>query len=70
MIDLYQRVFLNCDLPESNLKKNDTAVLIDYLLHPSGGEMGCVLEVFDENGRTLDVVITLASNISLAKVDF
>jgi hypothetical protein len=44
--ELYQRVALNRDLNEYQLKKGDVATLIDFVPHPSNGEQGCVLEVF------------------------
>lgn len=69
MIELYKTVYLTCDLPEFGLKADTPGCLLDYLRHPNGGEMGCVVEVFDTDGSTIDVVVTLVSNISLTKTE-
>ncbi|MEA5580406.1 DUF4926 domain-containing protein [Nodularia harveyana UHCC-0300] len=54
-LSLYQYVALNCDLPQYNLKKGDVATLIDYVTHPSGGEDGYILEVFNAAGDSIAV---------------
>ena len=36
--ELYQRVALKRDLPANQLKKDDVAILIDFIPHPSSGE--------------------------------
>lgn len=61
--ELYQRVALNHDLPEYHLKAGDVATLIDFVSHPSGGEDGCVLEVFNAVGESIAVVTAPISNI-------
>lgn len=65
--ELYQRVALNRDLPEHQLKTGDVATLIDFVPHPSGGEDSCVLEVFNAVGETIAVVIVSISNIKNLK---
>ncbi len=55
--ELYQRVALNRDLNEHQLKKGDVATLIDFVPNPSNGEQGCVLEVFNATGESIAVVI-------------
>ena len=57
MIELYQRVSLNKDFAEHNLKKGDIATLIDKVPHPSGGEEGYVLEIFNAVGESINVII-------------
>lgn len=61
--ELYQRVALNRDLNEYQLKKGDVATLIDFVPHPSNGELGCVLEVFNATGESIAVVIVPISDI-------
>ncbi len=61
--ELYQRVALNRDLSEYQLKKGDVATLIDFVPHPSNGEEGCVLEVFSATGESIAVVIVPISDI-------
>lgn len=64
MIELYQRVSLNRNFPEYNLKKGDIVTFIDTVPHPTGGEEGCVLEVFNVLGESIDVVIVPQSAVS------
>jgi hypothetical protein len=52
-LELYQYVALCRDVPGFNLKQDDVAMLIDYVTHPSGGEDGYVLEVFNAAGDSL-----------------
>ncbi len=61
--ELYQRVALNRDLNEYQLKKGDVATLIDFVPHPSNSEQGCVLEVFNATGESIAVVIVPISDI-------
>ncbi|BAY64288.1 hypothetical protein NIES22_43840 [Calothrix brevissima NIES-22] len=61
--ELYQRVALNRDLDEYQLKKGDLATLIDFVPHPNNGEQGCVLEVFNATGESIAVVIVPLSDI-------
>jgi len=56
VLELYQRVVLSCDFPDYNLEKSDVVVLIDYVPHPSGGEDGYILEVFNAVGESINVV--------------
>ncbi len=64
MITLYQRVSLNRNFPEYNLKKGDIATFIDTVSHPSGGEEGYVLEVFNALGESINVVIVPKSAVN------
>jgi len=56
MLELDQRVVLSCDFPDYNLEKGDVVVLIDYVPHPSGGEDGYILEMFNAVGESINVV--------------
>ncbi|AFY68902.1 hypothetical protein Pse7367_0598 [Thalassoporum mexicanum PCC 7367] len=55
-LELYQDVVLSHDLPEYNLKNGDVAMLIDHVKHPSGGQDGYILEVFNAVGDSIAVV--------------
>ncbi|MFN8374879.1 MAG: DUF4926 domain-containing protein [Anaerolineae bacterium] len=68
-IELYQRIVLNRDVPEESLKQGDMAWLIDYVKHPSGGEEGAILEVFNVLGESIDVVTVPVSAIDLPRED-
>jgi hypothetical protein len=64
-IELYQEVALTRDLPEYGLRSGDIAVLVDFVPHPSNGEEGCVLEVFNAIGES---IATIAVPISVVEV--
>jgi hypothetical protein len=64
MTKLYQRVSLNRNFPEYNLKKGDIATFIDTVPHPTGGEEGYVLEVFNALGESINVVIVPKSAVN------
>ncbi len=68
-LPLYQRVALVRDLDEYRLKRGDVAVLIDRVPHPSGGEEGVVLEVFNALGASLAVVAVPESAIVALRED-
>jgi hypothetical protein len=67
--DLYQELSLIHDIPEDNLRAGDVATLVDYVAHPSGGEEGAVLEVFNALGDSIAVVTVPASSIALLRAD-
>ncbi len=56
MIKLYQQVFLVRDFPEYHLQAGDTATIVETVSHPTGGEDGYVLEIFNVFGESVDVV--------------
>ncbi|MBI4384187.1 MAG: DUF4926 domain-containing protein [Nitrospinae bacterium] len=66
---LYQRVALATDEPEFRLKKGDVAMLVDYVPHPSGGEDGCVLEIFNALGESIAVVTVRESHVEPLQAD-
>lgn len=68
-LDLYQRVALAVDQPSMGLKKGDVATLVDYVPHPSGGEDGCVLEVFNAIGDSIAVVTVKESHVEPLQQD-
>ena len=63
-LELYQYVALNRDIPEYNLKQDDVAMLIDYVAHPSGGEDGYIVEVFNAVGDSLAVLTVPISAVA------
>ena len=54
--ELFQEVALTRDLPDHQLRAGDIAVLVERVPHPSGGEDGYVLEVFNALGESIAVV--------------
>jgi hypothetical protein len=69
MIELYQRVSLNKDFLEHNLKKGDIATLIDKVPHPSGGEEGYVLEIFNAVGESINIIIVPITAVEVLRED-
>jgi hypothetical protein len=66
---LYQYVALCRDLDQHQLKKGDVAVLVDRVPHPTGGEEGCVLEVFNALGHSLAVLVVRESEVEPLEED-
>jgi hypothetical protein len=63
-LDLYQTIALNRDIPADHLHQGDIALLIDYVPHPSGGEEGAILEIFNALGESIHIVTVPISSLS------
>jgi hypothetical protein len=63
MIKLYQHISLTQDFPEYQLKKGDIATFIDTVSHPTGGEEGYILEIFNALGESINTVIVPKSAV-------
>jgi hypothetical protein len=63
ILELYQRVVLNTDQPQHNLKKGDIGTLIDTVPHPTGGENGYILEIFNVKGESVSVITLPQSQV-------
>ena len=68
-LPLYQRVALRRDLSEHPFRRGDVACLVDRVPHPSGGEEGCVLEIFNALGESIAVVTVPESDIEPLDAD-
>ena len=68
-LELYQEVALTRDLPEYQLRAGDIATLVDFVSHPSGGEEGCQLEVFNAVGESLTVIAVPISTVEVLGLD-
>ena len=66
---LYAEVALTRDISTENLQQGDIAVLIDYVPHPTGGEEGAVLEIFNAVGESIAVVTVPGSAIAPLRAD-
>ena len=62
-LELYSEVALTQNIAQHNLKIGDVATLVDFVSHPQGGEEGCVLEIFNAVGESIDVVTVPISAI-------
>lgn len=68
-MELYQRVSLIKDIDEYGLKKGDVATLIDFVEHPESGKKGCILEIINAVGDTIDVITIPVSSVEILKAD-
>ena len=68
-MELFDRVALCQDIPEQSLKRGDVATLVDYAPHPSNGERGCILEVFNALGDSLAIVAVPESAVEPLRAD-
>jgi hypothetical protein len=68
-VELYQEVALTRDLPEHGLRIGDIATLVDFIPHPSDGEEGCVLEVFNAVGESLTTIAVPISSVEALRSD-
>ena len=68
-IKLYDNVVLCRDFSQENLKLGDVAVLVDFVPHPTGGETGAILEIFNALGESIAVVAVPISAIKPLQSD-
>ena len=68
-LEMYKEVALTKDIPAENLRQGDVATLIDRVPHPSGGEEGAVLELFNAVGESITVVIVPLSAVAPLRAD-
>ena len=68
-LELYQEVALMRDIPVENLRKGDVAVLVDYVPHPTGGEEGAILEIFNAVGESIAIATVPISAIAPLRPD-
>jgi hypothetical protein len=61
--ELFQEVALKRDVPEHHLRSGDLATIVEFVTPPSGGEDGCVLEIFSAIGKSIAVVLVPLSAI-------
>lgn len=65
-IELFSQVALARDLPDEGLCRGDVATVVERLpgTKASGGEEGCILEVFNDVGETIAVVTVPISAVA------
>ena len=68
-VELYQEVALTRDLREHRLKAGDIAMLVNFIPHPSDGEEGCVLEVFNAIGESFTMIAVPISAVEALRSD-
>ena len=57
------------DSPDYRLRAGDVATLVNFVPHPSDGEEGCVLEVFNAIGESFAVVAVPISVVEVLRSD-
>lgn len=60
---IYERVAIRRDLDQYGLSAGDIATLVDYVPHPTCGQEGCMLEVFNPLNTGADQRMTSGRNI-------
>ena len=68
-LKLFHNVALRYDVENHWLRAGDIAYLLDIVPHPSGGEPGCVLEVFNAVGESIATVTVPESNVEPLAAD-
>ncbi len=68
-MELYQKVSLVKDMSEYGLKKGDVATLVDFVDNPGRAEKGCVLEILNALGETIDVITVPLDMVEVLKAD-
>lgn len=68
-LELYKQVALVRNIPDANLYQGDVAVLVDFINHPTDGEQGAILEVFNALGESIQVVTVPISAIAPLRAD-
>jgi hypothetical protein len=68
-LKLYDRVALKHSVPQSGLRAGDVATLVDFVEHPSNGERGCIIEVFNAVGESIGVVAVAISALEPLRAD-
>jgi len=58
---LYKQVILNRDIPEEGLRAGDVGYYVETLEHPSEGETGAILEIFNFGGESRLVSVPLSA---------
>jgi Domain of unknown function (DUF4926) len=69
MLELYQEVALTREVPEHQLKAGDIGTLVDFVVHPSGGEDGCLVEIFNAVGESIVVIAVPLSAVEALRAD-
>lgn len=68
-LELHKEVALLHNIPGTQLRAGDVAVLVDIVPHPAGGEEGAVLEVFNAIGESIAVVTVPCAAVAPLRAD-
>ena len=67
--EMFSRVALATDIPESRLKRGDVARIVDYFAPKPDRVAGYILEVFNALGESIDVVSVPETSIESLQED-
>jgi hypothetical protein len=56
-IKLYQDIMFTRDVPEQQILAGDVTTVVDYVIHPKGGEEGAVLERFNAVSESIGILV-------------
>ncbi len=65
---LFSNAVISRDLPDYHLHRGDIGVLVEHVQKP-GEEDGYIIELFDVQGKTIDVVPVLESWLELPQTN-
>ena len=68
-LKLFENVALRCNVENHWLRAGDVACVLDVVPHPSGGEPGYVLEVFNAVGESIATVTVPESSVEPLAAD-
>lgn len=61
--NLYKRVNLIGGNAKFSVPAQYSAILVDFVDHPNGGEPGCILEIFNDQSKSVDVITVPISKV-------
>jgi hypothetical protein len=67
--NVFDRVALLRAVLEANVHAGDVATLVDFVDHPTGGEQGAILEIFNALGDSFGVITVPLSAIEALRAD-
>lgn len=64
--DLFQRAILSKDFPQHGLQPGDMGIVVEHVPR-SGQDDGYILEFFDAQGNTIDILPDLESDLEIPR---
>jgi hypothetical protein len=61
---LYSRVVVTRNLPAEGLREGDIATIVELVEHPSGGETGAILEIFNVMSESIGIATVPLSSVT------
>lgn len=64
--DLFQRAVLSKDFPQYDLRKGDMGIIVEHIVR-NGQDDGYIVEFFDAQGNTVDVLPVVESDLEIPR---